>query len=322
MRTSVLIPMFNAASSVSRAVQSVLAQTDVDFEVIVVDDGSADSSREVVEGIRDARVRVIAHERNRGISAARNTALAAAQGDFIAFLDADDAWEPGLLTRMHEAASEVDAVICGRTVVLPDGTRRTAHSTRLGEMTGDEAATAMLVGDVSPFPWDKMIRRAAFDGITYPVDIHRFEDHVVGVVALSRVARVRSVPDALVQYYVAAGSLTWGRVPEVAETERALGFAESELGPWLGAEPSRRRAFMVCRTLFLMLTAQSAMRSRDTLAAREVMTRCRALISPTMIATTLARKPVLGAGALLLKAAPDIYRRLFTAYVKRQYALG
>ena len=170
-RTSVILPMFNAASTAERAIRSILAQTDPDLELIAVDDGSTDGTASILKAVHDARLRVFSHAGNRGISAARNTGLGAALGEFVAFLDSDDAWEPDFLLRMHAARGDADAVICGRTVVLPDGTEREAHSARLGSMTGDVAASRMMTGEVTPFPWDKVIRRSAFDGVRYPEDV-------------------------------------------------------------------------------------------------------------------------------------------------------
>lgn len=319
-RTSVIVPMFNAAATAERAVLSVLAQGDADFELIVVDDGSSDDTRSILQAFGDDRLRVMEHGANRGISAARNTALGAATGEFVAFLDADDAWEPDFLERMHAGRGEADAAICGRTVVLPDGTERTAHSHRLGRMTGDVAASCMMTGEITPFPWDKVIRRSAFSDVRYPDDLRRFEDQVVGVVALSRTSAVVSIPDPLTRYHVATGSLTWGRVPEIAETESAMTYLETSLGEWL-AVGGRRDALRVCQTVAFMLTAQSAMRSSDTVAAAVIVSECRQRITMSMLASTLRRRPVFGGGALLLKTVPGLYRRLFTAYVTRKYAL-
>lgn len=320
-RTSVIVPCYNAEATVARAVGSVLGQSDQDLELIVVDDRSSDATGTVLRSIADPRLRVIAHAENRGVSAARNTGLAAATGEFIAFLDADDEWEPDFLARMHAARGDAEAVLCGRTVVLPDGTERVAYSRRQGLLSGDECAEGMMTGAVTPFPWDKVIARSAFTGLSYPEDIHRFEDQAVGMIVLARVSRVVSLPDALVRYHVGGGSLTWGRVPEVGEAERALAFVEGELGDWLD-RPRRRAAFDACRTMFLLLTAQSAMRSADRSAGAAVLHACRGRITAGMIVSSLRRNPVIGAGALLLKAAPWLYRLLFTVYVRRQYALG
>jgi hypothetical protein len=83
---SVIIPAYNRKTLVRRAVQSVLAQHECDFEVLVVDDASMDGSWEMLSSLGDPRVRVLRHPINKGGSAARNTGLAAARGSFVAFL--------------------------------------------------------------------------------------------------------------------------------------------------------------------------------------------------------------------------------------------
>jgi glycosyltransferase involved in cell wall biosynthesis len=89
---SVIIPAYNRASTILRAVQSVLDQTFQDFELIIVDDGSTDSTREIVESIKDPRIRLLCHEKNLGAAPARNTGMKSARGAYIAWLDSDDEW--------------------------------------------------------------------------------------------------------------------------------------------------------------------------------------------------------------------------------------
>ena len=93
---SVVIPLYNKASHIRDTVQSVLNQTYSDFEVIVVDDGSADGSCEIVKEIQDQRIRLLS-QGNAGVSAARNAGVAAATSEFVCFLDADDTWSPAFL---------------------------------------------------------------------------------------------------------------------------------------------------------------------------------------------------------------------------------
>ncbi|HEX7044865.1 MAG TPA: glycosyltransferase [Burkholderiales bacterium] len=96
---SVVVPTFNRPGLVGRAIASALAQTVSDIEVIVVDDAPSEETRAAVGRIGDRRVRYLAHERNRGPSASRNTGIAAARGRLIAFLDDDDEWLPAKIEK-------------------------------------------------------------------------------------------------------------------------------------------------------------------------------------------------------------------------------
>ena len=93
-KVSVVIPTYNRANLLPRAVNSVLAQTYQDYEIIIVDDCSSDNTQAVISNFDDSRIHSLRHERNKGASAARNTGIGYARGEYIAFLDDDDEWLP------------------------------------------------------------------------------------------------------------------------------------------------------------------------------------------------------------------------------------
>jgi glycosyltransferase involved in cell wall biosynthesis len=116
MKVSVIIPLFNKAPYIVRALDSVRAQTFADYEVVVVDDGSTDGGASLVEGYPDDRVRLIV-QKNAGPGGARNRGIAEASGEYLAFLDADDEWLPGFLEkslgRLTQYGPEVAAISSG-----------------------------------------------------------------------------------------------------------------------------------------------------------------------------------------------------------------
>jgi hypothetical protein len=98
MRVSVVVTLYNKAQYLKRCLQSICAQTFSGFELIVVDDGSTDAGEQIARTFGDARIRLI-QQQNAGPGAARNRGLAEAQGEYVAFLDADDEWLPDYLSR-------------------------------------------------------------------------------------------------------------------------------------------------------------------------------------------------------------------------------
>ena len=124
---SVVIPLYNKEDCVFNALQSVLNQSFVDFEVIVVDDGSVDSSPKIVSSISDKRIRLIS-KKNGGPSSARNLGIKEAKNEYIAFLDADDLWAPMFLQEMVDLIHRFPDALCwgfnysiikeGKTMIL------------------------------------------------------------------------------------------------------------------------------------------------------------------------------------------------------------
>lgn len=152
-RVSVVMPVYNAEATLAKAIESVLAQTHREVELLVVDDGSADGSWPIVEAFarRDPRVRPIGPRRNGGVASARNAALDAATGTHVAFLDSDDWWHPEKLEAQLDTLRKAGAKVAyaayrrvdedGRELSLvepPDSLRydELLKSNYIGHLTG------------------------------------------------------------------------------------------------------------------------------------------------------------------------------------------
>lgn len=186
---SVIIPVYNVAAYLPACLDSVLAQSYHDFELLLVDDGSTDGSTDLCDdyACRDARVTVI-HQINRGPSAARNAALEVAQGDYIAFVDSDDVIHSRYLEVLLQYLEQYNADVVQAPYHIVDAKLRpTFTSERLSQplpaapkvrtLTADDALMEMLyqrgTADSSPC---KLFRRTLFDGLRFPVIYRVYED--------------------------------------------------------------------------------------------------------------------------------------------------
>jgi glycosyltransferase involved in cell wall biosynthesis len=161
---SVIIPACRRPQFLKEALESVLAQTFTDFELIVVDDDPGCSARMVAGAFKDARVLYCSHAVNRGGSAARNTGLMQARGRYVAFLDDDDLWRPSFLEKMLQlfstASSRVGVVYCPVEFMDADGTRTLSRIS--GRSRGD-VHEDILKGERSIVSTIALIRREVFD---------------------------------------------------------------------------------------------------------------------------------------------------------------
>src|SRR5208282_3284051 len=108
---SVIMPVYNGAAFIGRALKTVFAQTFREFEIVIVDDASTDDLANALVQFSDPRMRVIRHAVNRGASASRNTGIRAARGPYIAFVDCDDEWLLEKLARQHALLESSPATI-------------------------------------------------------------------------------------------------------------------------------------------------------------------------------------------------------------------
>ena len=326
-RFSVVMPAFNASASIARAIASVRAQIETDWELIIVDDCSTDDTAEraraAMEAHADDRLEIVLQPQNRGVAAARNAGLDRARGMYVTFIDSDDEYLPGhLATLAAEFSAEVDVVVGGREVVRTDGSVSPAASRRTGTFAGEVAVRLAMLDRLSPFPWDKAFRRSLFETVRFPDGAARFEDMMTNLVLYSNARRVTSITIPTYRYYVAGTSLTWGRVPTLRDTEAAFAYLDVNLRPDL-KQGSYTGPYRTMCTLVSLLVAQSALVRGDAAEpVRASVRACRAAITPRHIWSTLRNEPRLGIAALLLKVAPGQYGRLYRRHVARSFGIS
>jgi glycosyltransferase involved in cell wall biosynthesis len=171
---SVIIPLYNRREEIGRAIASALCQTQAPHEIVVVDDCSSDDSVAVVAALDEPRIRLLRHERNRGASAARNTGIAAATGDWIALLDSDDEWEPEKLERQRAA---LDATMAASVTGYVIRDYRTGEERAFTPQPEDATLEALVWGCPLGVGSTLLARREVFAEIgTFDPDLPRLED--------------------------------------------------------------------------------------------------------------------------------------------------
>lgn len=205
MNVSVVIPTYNYAGHIGRAIRSALAQTRPPNEIIVVDDGSTDETQSVLAQFGDS-IKVI-RQCNSGPSAARNTGAALATGDLLAFLDADDEWRLDKLEKQTAcmiADPKVGVVNCGLRYVAEDGSA--TRELTIG-FSGDIPRQMLLLEGPSALNGSSLlVRRHLFDSVGgFDPRLRIAEDWDFLLRAGGR-SRVAFIPEALVFYHVHGGS--------------------------------------------------------------------------------------------------------------------
>lgn len=204
---SVTIPTYNRAGVLERAVRSVLNQEGVELEVIVVDDGSTDRTREVLDAIGDPRIRYERLPGRSGACVARNRGIELARGDYVAFQDSDDEWLPDkLATQLRQLEeSGADVVFCALE-------RYNAQGERLLVSPGEDVAPGpvtyeqLLMGNLCSTQ-TILGRRACFEEVTFDPSMPRLQDWDM-MLRMTQRYQVRYFSDVLVRLYEQPDSIS------------------------------------------------------------------------------------------------------------------
>lgn len=185
MRLSIIMPFYNKEERVVRlSIESVLAQTERDLELICVNDASPGSSGEFLYEMakNDERLKVITHEVNQGVSAARNTALAAAQGDYIGFVDADDMVAPNYYEVMLQCAEASGADIVSSTFKRIEYEDSAAEKVVFNGRMSNKEYYCFKARSI----WNRIYKREILQGIKFVPELKIYEDLVFLNMAISR----------------------------------------------------------------------------------------------------------------------------------------
>lgn len=210
-KVSIIVPVYNTSQYLSRCMESLLSQTLSEIEIIVVNDGSTDDSLQILrkyQALNPNKVYVYNTE-NEGVSHARNYGVSKSSGAYLWFVDSDDFVEPNACEVLYKKATKDD-----NDLVLFSRYDVNAHTgEKIGNCTFHYNQNFALCEKpyellkLSPFPWNKFIKRELFDGIKFPEKI-RFEDLPISFILATRAKSIGVINDFFYNYTVQVGFLS------------------------------------------------------------------------------------------------------------------
>lgn len=232
---SVIIPVFRVEKYISAALESVLAQTYKQIEILVVDDGSPDRSVEICQQFTDSRIKIIS-QTNRGLAGARNTGIRHAEGDYIALLDGDDMWLPNKLEKHieHLESSPTVGVSFSRSALTDEAGNLsgTYLMPKLQDITPPDVLCDNPVGNGS----SAVIRKEVFEAIQFQDNLYGkvedfyFDEHfrqAEDVECWLRILiqtnwQIEGIPEALTLYRVNSGGLSASLFKQLESLEKVI----------------------------------------------------------------------------------------------------
>ena len=264
---SVIVPVYNVEPYLRRCVDSIRNQTYRNLEILLVNDGSTDHSGEICDEYaqQDTRIRVL-HQKNGGLSAARNSGIEAAKGEYLSFVDSDDLPDCRMLETLHRDLTEQGAevsVVGYRMFEKEEEFRPGEITAPVQCMTGMDAIRSTLISDdLGDFAWNKLYRRELFREIRYPVG-RMMEDQGTTYKIFLQCGRVAYRPAPLYGYYQRPDSILHRRTlkfyvdkldmgeqkyqairqaaPGMLENDAAMLSVVEHCYPYLAQDPERRK---------------------------------------------------------------------------------
>ena len=251
IKVSVIIPVYNVDSFIRRNVRSLFGQTMEEVEFLFVNDATPDNSMDIIREEleefpqRKPFVKILDHEKNKGLPAARNTGLSVACGEFVYHCDSDDWVEPDMLQKMYDTASgkEADIVYCDFFLSFEKNERYMSNPDYL---TAEEMLKRGFLGGMMKYNvWNKIVRRTLYsdNGIQFPEGHPMGEDMTMILLAASA-ERVAHVPEALYHYVklnenAYSNTFSQKKLDDIRfNVDRTVSFLEGKFGKSLEKEIS------------------------------------------------------------------------------------
>ncbi|MGB5864868.1 MAG: glycosyltransferase family A protein [Sulfitobacter sp.] len=275
---SIIVPAFNVAKTLSATLDALCAQTYSDFEIIVVNDGSTDTTAAVLRDYANCHQIKVITQRNRGLAGARNTGIAAACGEFIGFCDADDLWLPKKLAAhvAHlQSAPHIGVSYSGSLLIDDDGASLgISQSPRLKNITAAHIFKRNPIGNGSA----PVIRRAVFDAIAHRPAFEQSRDWYFDEtfrqsediecwlrIALTTGWQFEGIDELLTQYRISAGALSSATDLQLVAWERMVAKL-TLIAPAFFAKNTK-----VARAYQLRYLARRAISDKDTARAADMI---------------------------------------------------
>ncbi|WP_299487738.1 glycosyltransferase [Acaryochloris sp. IP29b_bin.137] len=207
-KVSVIIPAYNAMPYLPQTVESVLQQTFNNFEVLIIDDASTDETVEWASQLEDRRVSLIQHDQNQGLATTRNMGINRAKGDYIAFLDADDVWEPTKLSKQIQVLNRdthIGLIYTSAAIINEEGqtTGRMFKAFKEGNVW-----ELLIQGNFVDCPSSVMVRRECFDQVgLFDINFRCVEDWEMWI-RIAKRYRFAAIHEPLVKFRMVSNSLS------------------------------------------------------------------------------------------------------------------
>lgn len=212
-KLSIIVPVYNAERTIGKCIDSILAQTFSNFELILINDGSNDMSLEICNKFKnkDERILIIDQE-NQGVSAARNRGIQLAKGDYIGFIDSDDWIEENMYEMLLREinAYDADIAMCGVSIDFENGDTKLLHScVKRYAFDSAQAIEAMLENKICKgYLWNRIYKKELFEGLFLAEDIAMCEDVLISIDLFHRSSVIVYNTKSMYHYFQSGENMT------------------------------------------------------------------------------------------------------------------